>query len=232
MGSTTQTLVKGALILIALAGLFALARVFDVQQLLRDALDWISSLGPWGGVFFIILYVLSTVLFFPGFILTLAAGILFGVLWGSVAVSVASIAGATLSFLIGRYLARDWVAGKIEGNEKFKAIDQALAGEGWKIVGLVRLSPVFPFNLLNYAFGITKVSLKDYFLASWIGMLPATVMYVYVGSLAGDLATLGSEERSRTPGEWALYVIGLVATIVLTIYITRIARKALQGKVV
>ena len=232
MGSTTQTLVKGALILIALAGLFALARVFDVQQLLRDALDWISSLGPWGGVFFIILYVLSTVLFFPGFILTLAAGILFGVLWGSVAVSVASIAGATLSFLIGRYLARDWVAGKIEGNEKFKAIDQALAGEGWKIVGLVRLSPVFPFNLLNYAFGITKVSLKDYFLASWIGMLPATVMYVYVGSLAGDLATLGSDERSRTPGEWALYVIGLVATIVLTIYITRIARKALQGKVV
>ena len=96
---------------------------------------------------------------------------------------------------------------------------------------MVRLSPVFPFNLLNYAFAITKVSLKDYFFASWIGMLPATVMYVYVGSLVGNLATLGSEERSRTPGEWGLYLAGLAATVVLTIYITRIARRALQDKV-
>jgi uncharacterized membrane protein YdjX (TVP38/TMEM64 family) len=227
-----RTLVKGTLILIVVAGLLALAKVLDVQQLIREALDWISSLGPWGGAFFVALYVLATVLFLPGFILTLAAGVLFGVVWGSVAVSVASIAGATLAFLIGRYLARDWVAKRIEGNEKFEAIDQAVAGEGWKIVGLVRLSPVFPFTLLNYAFGITKVSLKDYFLASWIGMLPATVMYVYVGSLAGDLATLGSEERSRTPGEWALCIIGLAATIILTVYITRIARNALQKKVV
>ena len=231
MKSTARSLVKGALILIALAGLFALARAFDVQQLLRDALDWISSLGPWGGVFFVVLYVLATVLFLPGFILTLAAGVLFGVVWGSVAVSVGSVAGATLASLIGRYLARNWVAKRIEGNEKFEVIDQAVAREGWKIVGLVRLSPVFPYNLLNYAFGITKVSLKDYFLASWIGMLPATVMYVYVGSLAGDLATLGSEERSRTPGEWGLYLVGLAATVVLTVYITQIARKALQKKV-
>lgn len=231
MRSPARTIVKGTLILFPVAGLFALARAFDVQQLLREALDWISSLGPWGAVSFIVLYVLATVFFVPGFILTLAAGVLFGVVWGSMAVSVASIAGATLAFLIGRYLARNWVAQRIQGNEKFEAIDQAVAGEGWKIVGLVRLSPVFPFNLLNYAFGITKVSFKDYFLASWIGMLPATVMYVYVGSLAGDLATLGSQERSRTPGEWGLYLIGLVATIVLTVYITQIARKALQKKV-
>jgi uncharacterized membrane protein YdjX (TVP38/TMEM64 family) len=231
MKSRARTIVKGSLILIALGGLSALARVLDVQPLLRDALDLISSLGPWGGLVFIVLYILATVLFLPGFILTLAAGVLFGVIWGSVAVSVGSITGATLAFLIGRYLAREWVAKRIEGNEKFGAIDQAVANEGWKIVGLVRLSPVFPFNLLNYAFGITKVSLRDYFLASWIGMLPATVMYVYVGSLAGDLATLGSEERSRPPGEWGLYVIGLAATIVLTVYITRIARKAIQKKV-
>ena len=231
MKSPARIIVKGALIVIALAGLVVLARVFDIQQLLREALDRISSLGSWGGVSFIVLYVLATVFFVPGFILTLAAGVLFGVVWGSVAVSVASIAGATLAFLIGRYLARDWVARRIQGNEKFEAIDQAVAGEGWKIVGLVRLSPVFPFNLLNYAFGITRVSLKDYFLASWIGMLPATVMYVYVGSLAGDLATLGSQERARTPGEWGLYLIGLVATIVLTVFITRLARKALQKKV-
>ena len=149
MRSPARTIVKGTLILFAVAGLFALARAFDIQQLLREALDWISSLGPWGAVSFIVLYVLATVFFVPGFILTLAAGVLFGVVWGSVAVSVASIAGATLAFLIGRYLARDWVAQRIQGNEKFEAIDQAVAGEGWKIVGLVRLSPVFPFNLLN-----------------------------------------------------------------------------------
>ena len=231
MRNAARTIVTGSLILIVLAGVVALASVFDVQPLLRYSLGLISSLGPWGGVFFIFLYVLATVLFLPGFILTLAAGVLFGVLWGSVAVSVGSITGATLAFLIGRYLARDWVAKRIEVNEKFGAIDQAVANGGWKIVGLVRLSPVFPFNLLNYAFGITKVSLKDYFLASWIGMLPATVMYVYVGSLAGDLAALGAEERSRTLGEWGLYVVGLVATIVLTVYITQIARKALQKKV-
>ncbi len=161
----------------------------------------------------------------------MAAGLLFGVRQGTLLVSVSSISGATLAFLIGRYLARDWVAAKIQGNSKFEAIDGAVAQEGWKIVGLTRLSPVFPFNLLNYAFGLTQVSLKDYFLASWIGMLPGTVMYVYIGSLAGDLAALGSGERSRTPAEWALYGVGLMATVVLTLYITRIAQRALNRRV-
>jgi len=131
----------------------------------------------------------------------------------------------------GRYLAREWVAAMIRGNQKFEAIDAAVAQEGWKIVGLTRLSPVFPFNLLNYAFGLTQVSLKHYFLASWIGMLPGTVMYVYIGSLAGDLATLGIGERSRTPAEWALYGVGLMATVVLTLYLTRIAQRALNRTV-
>src|SRR3970282_2304950 len=108
-------------------------------------------------------------------------------------------------------LAGDWVARKIEGNPRFKAIDEAVAHEGWKILGLTRLSPVFPFNLLNYAFGLTRVSLRDYFFASWIGMMPGTVMYVYVGSLPGALATLGAGSRARTPAEWTLYLVGLLA---------------------
>ena len=103
--------------------------------------------------------------------------------------------------------------------------------DGVRTGGLTRLSPVFPFNLLNYAFGLTQVSLKHYFLASWIGMLPGTVMYVYIGSLAGDLATLGIGERSRTPAEWTLYVVGLMATVVLTLYLTRIAQRALNRTV-
>jgi uncharacterized membrane protein YdjX (TVP38/TMEM64 family) len=162
---------------------------------------------------------------------TMAAGVLFGVIQGTLLVSISSISGATLAFLTGRYLAREWVAAMIRGNQKFEAIDAAVAQEGWKIVGLTRLSPVFPFNLLNYAFGLTQVSLKHYFLASWIGMLPGTVMYVYIGSLAGNLATLGSVDRSVTPAEWALRVIGLIATVILTVYITRIAQRALNRKV-
>ena len=222
---------KWVLALLAIASLLFITYLLDIQELFQVALAWISDLGPWGPVFFIVLYILATVFFLPGLIPTMAAGLLFGVLQGTLLVSISSISGATLAFLIGRYLAREWVAGKIQGNSKFEAIDGAVAEEGWKIVGLTRLSPVFPFNLLNYAFGLTQVSLKDYFLASWIGMLPGTVMYVYIGSLAGDLATLGSGERSRTPAEWALYVVGLIATVVLTLYITRIAQRALNRKV-
>jgi len=166
----------------------------------------------------------------PGSILTLGGGAVFGVVWGSVYVSIASTFGATLAFLVGRYVARDWVNSKIQSNEKFKAVDRAVAREGWKIVFLTRLSPIFPFNLLNYAFGVTPVSLRDYFFASWIGMLPGTILYVYLGSLAGDLARLGAGERARTPMEWALYVVGLVATIGVTVYVTRVARQAIQTR--
>ncbi len=180
---------------------------------------------------FILIYILATVLFIPGSLLTLGAGVLFGVAWGSVWVSVASTLGATCAFVVGRYFIRDWVGKKIEKDEKFKAIDQAVAVEGWKIVVLTRLSPIFPFNLLNYAFGITQVSLRDYFFASWIGMMPGTIMYVYIGSLAGNLAALGSQGQTRTPVEWGLYGVGLVAAIAVTIYVTRIAKKALDAKI-
>ena len=163
-------------------------------------------------------------LFLPGSILTLGAGALFGVVKGSILVSISATLGATAAFLVGRYLARDWVAKKIEGNSKFSAIDQAVAREGWKIVGLVRLSPVFPFSLLNYAFGLTRVSLRDYMLASWIGMMPGTVMYVYIGSLAHAGA------QQTTPLQWALRGLGLVATIAVTLVLTRIAKKALAKK--
>ena len=122
------------------------------------------------------------------------------------------------------------IAKKIKGNSKFKVIDEAVAREGWKIVALLRLSPVVPFNVLNYAFGVTRVSLRDYVLASWIGMMPGTLMYVYLGSIAGDLASAGVGRAERTPAEWALYAVGLVATIVVTVFVTRLARRALDKR--
>lgn len=222
---------KPVLLIAAVAALIFSAKYFDAPARLTAALAAIETLGPWAPAAFIGIYICATVLFLPGSILTLGAGLLFGLGLGFVYVSIASTLGATAAFLVGRYFARDWIAGKIEGNKKFKAIDEAVAGEGWKIVGLTRLSPVFPFNLLNYAFGLTKVNLRDYFFASWIGMMPGTLLYVYLGSIAGDLATLGTGTGQKSPAQWAMTVLGLAATAAVTVYITRIARKALDQRI-
>jgi uncharacterized membrane protein YdjX (TVP38/TMEM64 family) len=159
---------------------------------------------------------------------------LFGIFWGSVYVLIAATLGATWAFLLGRYLSRDWVCRKLGKNPKFQAIDRAVAQEGWKIVLLTRLSPVFPFNLLNYAFGVTQVSLKDYILGS-VGMIPATVVYVYIGSLATDLATLNMSNLPTTATtqilQWTIRIMGLIATIAVTIYITLLAKKALDRSI-
>ena len=222
---------KIALWALLAVGLVLAAHYFDAPARLRVALDGIARLGPWGPVLFALLYVAATVFFLPGSILTVGAGVVFGLARGFVIVSISATLGATAAFLVGRYLARAFIAGKIEGHPKFKAIDEAVAREGWKIVGLTRLSPVFPFILLNYAFGLTRVSLRDYFFASWIGMMPGTVMYVYFGSLAGDLAAVGTGQRATSTAEWVLRVVGLLATVAVTVYITRVARRALQQRI-
>lgn len=192
---------------------------------LQPALDWVEGLGPWGPVALGVIYVLSCVLFVPGFILTVGAGFLFGVVQGTIIVSVGSTIGATLACLVGRYLARNWVSKLVEGNARFAAVDAAVAREGFKIVLLTRLSPVFPFNLLNFAYGLTRVPIGQYMLASWIGMLPGTVMYVYFGSVAEDVASVGSGEK--TTAEWVLTLVGFAAAVVVTILVTRVARRAL-----
>ena len=226
-----QLIVKLVAIAAVVAGLVVLASKLNAQQYLTQALNWIDGLGALGPIAFMAIYILATVLFLPGSLLTLGAGVLFGWLSGSLYVFVGATLGATAAFLVGRYLARGWVARQIEGNEKFKAIDEAVADEGFKIVLLTRLSPVFPFNLLNYAFGVTRVSLKDYFLGS-VGMLPGTLAYVYFGSLLGSIAQIGAADPPSNPGiVWTLRIIGLMAAVAVTVYVTRIARKALDTKI-
>lgn len=222
---------KLLLIILVVFLLLAGIKFFHVQELLRRVLSWVADLGAWGPLIFILIYIFACVFFIPGSILTLGAGVLFGVIKGSIIVSIAATLGATCAFLVGRHIARDWVAKKIQASPKFQAMDEAVAQEGWKIVGLTRLSPVFPFTLLNYAYGLTRVSLRDYFFASWVGMIPGTIMYVYIGSLAGEIARIGSEGHSRTSAEWTLYTVGLIATAAATILITRIARAAMRKKV-
>jgi uncharacterized membrane protein YdjX (TVP38/TMEM64 family) len=205
-----------------------------MQDLLQGILTWVQGLGAIAPVAFILIYNIATVLLIPGSILTLGGGVLFGLVWGSIYVLVAATLGATIAFLIGRYFTQTWVKQQLNKYPKFAAIETAVAKEGFKIVLLTRLSPLFPFNLLNYAFGITQVSLKDYVLGS-IGMIPGTILYVYFGSLAGNLATLGTGAPSIDPQteqlQWGLKILGLVATVVVTVIITKIAKQALDRSI-
>jgi uncharacterized membrane protein YdjX (TVP38/TMEM64 family) len=201
-----------------------------VREALLAALRWVEGQGAAGVVVFVVLYVILCVLFIPGSLLGLGAGAIYGLARGTALVSLSSTLGATAAFLLGRSFARGWVAQRLAGNARFAAIDAAVGREGWKIVALTRLSPVFPFNLLNYAYGLTRVSLRDYVLASWTGMFPGTVLYVYLGSLAGHLAALGTSERASTPVRWAFTVLGFLATAAVSIMVSRLARKALNQK--
>ena len=191
--------------------------------------DWVAGLGPLGPVVFILGYAIAVVAFIPGSLLTLAAGAIFGLAEGTVYVLIAATLGATLAFLIARHGARASIEKRLEGDERFAAIDRAVGAEGLKIVFLLRLSPVFPFNLLNYSLGLTQVRLVDYFIAS-IGMLPGTLLYVYTGKVAGDVAAIaGGQAGEKGAADWLLLVVGLIATAVVTVFVTRIARRALAA---
>lgn len=204
----------------------------SIQASLQSTLIWIQDLGPLGPILFMGLYVVVTVLFLPASIMTIGGGAIFGAIFGSLYVIVGATIGANLAFLIGRYLARDRVAKLIEGNKAFNAIDRAIAQGGWKFVFLIRLSPAFPFNLLNYALGLTRVSFVHNIIGT-AGIIPGAFAYAYLGSLSGDLLRMTTEESAAaTPTQeavtWALRIIGLIATFAVTIYITKLARKALK----
>lgn len=214
--------------------LVALA-VFGVVLLGRQAgayvpgfVAWVQSLGVWGPVAFVGGYAVAAVAFVPGSLLTLAAGAVFGIGQGVAYAFIGASLGATLAFLVSRYVARGAVERRLAGNPRYAAIDRAVAAEGLKIVTLLRLSPVFPFNALNYALGLTRVRLRDY-VAACLGMLPGTLLYVYYGKIAGDVAALaaGAGVR-RDAGYWLVLGLGLLATVVVTALVTRTARAALR----
>jgi uncharacterized membrane protein YdjX (TVP38/TMEM64 family) len=215
------------LALLVLVGVLAIAGR-QLAARIPEFAEYLASLGPLAAVLFVIGYVVATIAFVPGSILTLAAGALFGLTTGVALVFVAATIGSTLAFLISRYVARDAIARRVADNARFRAVDRAIAENGRRIVFLLRLSPVFPFALLNYALGLTRISVRDYVLAS-VGMLPGTILYVYYGKLAGDVATLaGGTTPPRDAGYYLVLALGLVATIVVTTLVTRMARTALR----
>jgi uncharacterized membrane protein YdjX (TVP38/TMEM64 family) len=192
-------------------------------------LEWVQRAGPWAALLFGLAYIPAAVLFVPASVLTLGAGFVFGVAKGTVIVSLGSTAGAAAAFIVARTVGRDWVARRMAAWPALEAVGHAVERDAFKVVLLTRLSPLFPFNLLNYAFGLSSVSFRMYLLASWIGMLPGTIMYIYLGSAAQSVAALLSGDLRRTPGQQAFFVVGLVATAAVTTLVTRSARRALRA---
>jgi pyruvate/2-oxoglutarate dehydrogenase complex dihydrolipoamide dehydrogenase (E3) component/uncharacterized membrane protein YdjX (TVP38/TMEM64 family) len=217
------------LILLVIIAAAALASLFllPVKSYMVYALEWTKGLGAWGPLFVIVFYVLACLLFLPGSLLTLGAGFLFGLTVGFPTAWIGANLGAAAAFLVGRTVGRDWVARKVEGNPRFKAIDQSVGREGFKIVFLLRLSPVFPFNLLNYSLGLTNVPFGTYVIASMIGMIPAGFMYCYFGSAARSLADVAAGQTQRGPAEQVFFWLGLAATVAVAVVVTRIAARSL-----
>lgn len=230
MGSVRRNALRvviGLALVLILSWLF---RMTDPRQILRDTLLRISQLGPWAPFWFILAYIVACLVFFPGIVLTLGGGILFGLIKGTLYVSIGATLGAACAFLISRYAARDWVQRKFARFPQFQAIDDAVAKDGWKVVGLIRLSPVFPYIPLNFAFGLTRIPFLHFFCVTWISILPMCAMFVYLGSLIGDIAALGSGPIAPGKTKWVVSGIGIATTIVVTFFVTRIARRALSER--
>ena len=217
------------LVLVALAlaivVIFQFKLLSPVQDVFKAALHWLEGLGAWAPAAFVLLYIASCVACLPASFLTVGAGVAFGVVTGSILVSIGATLGASAAFLVGRHLARDWVRRKIGHRPAFVAIDKAVAEEGWKIIFLTRLAPVVPFFLLNYAYGLTRVPLRHYVLATWIGILPGSTLFVYIGSLTRT----GAEGAS--PMRWVTRGFILVTAIIAMALLVKIAKRALARHV-
>ena len=214
---------------LGVVGLVLLFTLFPVTSWLVTVVEWIRGQGRVGWLFFAVAYGVAAVVLLPGSVLTIGAGFAYGPLWGLVLVSPVSVFAATTAFLLARTVARDWVVRRLGRDPRLAAIDAAVGQGGLKIVLLLRLSPLFPFGILNYTLGLTRVRLGDFVLGSWIGMLPGTLLYVYIGSLITSASQFASGTRpSSGVAGHALLVAGLVATVAVTVVFTRIARKALK----
>ncbi len=223
-----HSIIRWISVILILGSILMIFRSLPFDQAMSAMKTWIAGLGFWGPVVLTLMYIVATVLFVPGTILTLVAGAIFGLGVGTVIVSIGSTIGASLAFLIARYAARDRVAKLAARNRHFGAIDRAIGEGGWKIVGLLRLSPALPFNLQNYLYGLTPVAFGPYVLTSWVAMLPGTFLYVYLGHVTG--AAIGAD-RERSTAEWAMLAVGLLATVVVTVYVTRMANSKLKEQV-
>ncbi|MDQ3775006.1 MAG: TVP38/TMEM64 family protein [Pseudomonadota bacterium] len=205
--------------------IFAAWFLLPLKQWLQSFTDWIEGLGVWGGLLFAAVYVIGTVVLAPGSLFTIAAGLVFGLGWGFPIVMVGATAGAALAFLIARYVVREKIKDTLEKRPRFKAVDKAVTEDGWKVVLLLRLSPLVPFNLQNYFFGITNIDFWHYVFATAVGIVPGVLLYLYLGAIGGALTGGGGEWG--TP-QWIFFGGGLIATIVVAVLVTKKAKAKLK----
>lgn len=209
------------------AAVLAVLIYFDTQTQVLQLLEWLDAQGAWGPLLFILIMMLVVVLVLPGVMFTTGAGFVFGVVEGTIYVVVGTTLGATLAFLIARYLFGTRAKRFILAHARLKLVSEELAPQGWKIVLLTRVVPFFPFKLSNYFFGLTPFSLRGFVLGTFAGVIPFSLHNVYLGAIAADIATLGGRSAERTPLQWTLYGAGFLATIALLVYLNRLARRAL-----
>lgn len=211
------------LVIVLLSGLSA---ILPVKAWIREFISWVQQLGTLGVIVFIVAYAIATVLFLPGWIFTVSAGLIYGVFGGTLIALSGAVIGASLAFLVARYFLRQNIEEMTGKNPRFRAIDDAIGKNGWKIVGLLRLSPLIPFNLSNYFYGITSIRFGAYVLVSAIGMIPGTLLYAYLGAIGQAGVSGGAATHSKW--QYLLLGVGLVATIAVTVLVSRIARNALK----
>lgn len=218
-GTGRRSWLKPVLFVVALAAILVAFRVFGLGDRLVELRAWILGLGPLGAVVYVLIYGVATTVALPASVLTVAAGAMFGSVMGVVLVSIGSTLGAAGAFALARWLARDAVSRWLFGNEKFQKLEALTERHGAIIVAITRLVPIFPFNLLNYGFGLTRVPFGTYLFWSWLCMLPGTVLYV----VGADALTQGLAE-GRVP--WAL-LAALAMALAVLVLLVRYARRML-----
>lgn len=201
---------------------------FDAEKYVLQLFEWLETKGSWAFFIFILIEFFVVALLLPGIVFTLGAGFLFGVVKGSAVVVIGTTLGASVAFLLSRYLFVEKMANYLLNHPTLKVIDNELASKGWRFVLLTRMVPFFPFKLSNYFFGLTKFRLRDFVIGTAIGIIPITVINVYMGSLAASMTTLGSSSVSKSPMAWGVYGVGFLVAIFFAVYLTRVAKKALE----
>jgi len=209
------------------AALLAVLFYLDADDQVRELLRWFELQGAWAAVLFIVVMVGVVVLLLPGVLFTTGAGFVFGVLEGSLYIVLGTTLGAVVAFLISRHTFGERARNFVLSHRRLHLVQEELRSTGWKIVLLTRLVPFFPSKLANYFFGLTPVRLSHFTFGSLFGFIPFSVHNVYLGSIAADLATLGTGDMSRSPFQWLVYMVGFIATVIAVIYLNRIARRAL-----
>ncbi|KAJ8636591.1 hypothetical protein MRB53_010858 [Persea americana] len=217
------------LILLLLGGIVVACLTLPIEKILKDFLVWIEqNLGPWGPLVLAVSYIPLTVLAVPASVLTLGGGYLFGLPIGFIADSIGATIGAVAAFYLGRTIGRSCVISKLKDYPQFQAVAVATQRSGFKIVLLLRLVPLLPFNMLNYLLSVTPVGIGEYIMASWLGMMPITLALVYIGTTLKDLSDVTHGWSDRSSASWVVLILGVVVSVILMICVTKVAKTALD----